>query len=362
LTKTEIKKLKQSFYSLTLKDLKEVLSSQGFASIHAGRLFKRVYQASQLSTRRTNQLPKVLEDTFTERFDFSLPQIVEEDYSSCDGSVKITLKLVDKTHIEMVLMPEKRRLTLCLSSQVGCRQRCVFCHTGKMGLIRQMKTSEIIGQVIVAKSWLSVHRLWLENQGLSATTSVTNIVFMGMGEPLDNIDPVLKTMDIMLEPFGLHLAKRRITISTAGHLPGLKQLLHKHPDVHLAFSLHHPDPERRMKILPIERLWPASVIFDTYCKLAHKKNSLMIQYTMISEFNDQPVHAYSLISLVSSIETSVKINLIPLNPTEHSRLSVPSLSKIKIFQNILHQQGIRTMIRYSKGQDIQAACGQLAIN
>jgi 23S rRNA (adenine2503-C2)-methyltransferase len=256
-------------------------------------------------------------------------------------------------------MPEARRLTLCLSSQVGCAQACVFCHTGRMGLKRNLSAGEIVAQVITADRWLRAHPEWFARTRLGAGAArmrVTNIVFMGMGEPLDNVDAVADAVGILASPYGLALGWRRISVSTAGHLDGIEAISARIPGVRLALSVHSVDDAKRSKIMPINRRWPLATVI---ARLRELRADVLFQYTMIQGVNDSLEEAAALVALTRGLDA--KVNLIPLNPVGPSRLVAPSADAIQAFRDVLHHAGVRVMVRYSKGQDIAAACGQLVI-
>lgn len=279
-------------------------------------------------------------------------------YQSCyDHSVKLVLALSDKSLIETVIMPESNRITICVSCQVGCAQRCSFCHTGRMGLKRHLSTGEIIAQVIATKDWIDEHPAWREKTGLQAN-KLTNVVFMGMGEPLDNVNVVNGAIDIMTDHWCLGIPTKKITVSTAGHLDGLKVLLSKPQSIGLALSFHQPDMAKRSQIMPINRRYPINEVLEFLrSKQDFLKQPLFIQYTLIDGVNDSVEDAVKLSELLYGLP--VKVNIIPLNPVKPSRFSGPQPEHLNRFRQVLHQKNIRSMIRYSKGQDIEAACGQL---
>jgi len=295
---------------------------------------------------------------FDELFGDAQMSVQSEYESAYDGSVKFLVTLADHNKIEMVLMPESKRVTLCVSSQVGCAQGCNFCHTGRMGLIRNLSTAEIVGQLWLANQWISDHPAWLGKNRLPELQRVTNIVFMGMGEPLDNVEAVGRSISILTDVYGPNIALRRISVSTAGHLEGLERLLEIHPDVRLAISVHSPSSVERSRIMPINRRWPLEELLDRLrAKPNLQKNGLLLQYTLIAGVNDSLEAADKLLEITSGL--NVKINLIPLNPVGPSRFRAPAVERIEAFRDRIYDAGIRVLVRYSKGQDIAAACGQL---
>jgi 23S rRNA (adenine2503-C2)-methyltransferase len=346
------------FFDQTRPELEALFSSQGISTIHAKSLFRFAYKKNELLPWKIPGFPKKLTDNFS-NFDLMAPvAIASEHYSSYDGSVKFILQLKDGLKVEMVLMPEKKRLTLCVSSQVGCAQGCVFCHTGRMGLLRNLTPSEIVGQIWLANKWITEHASWLVKNRLPLFQRVSNVVFMGMGEPLDNVDAVAQSISVLTDPYGPAIALRRISVSTAGHLEGLDRLLEIHPEVRLAISVHSADSAERSRIMPINKRWPLEDLIAKLKNLpAQQEHGLLLQYTLIRGVNDTSAHARKLINLVKGM--NVKINLIPLNPIDPSRLKSSDQSDVEAFRDIIYKEGIRVLIRYSKGQDIAAACGQL---
>lgn len=328
--------------------------------MHARDLFRAAYKDSNPTPWSRVGLPKQYAKYCEHNFFGPSLRVVSEHLSQYDGSVKFVVELADLRQIEMVLMPESKRVTLCVSSQVGCAQACVFCHTGRMGLARNLDASEIVGQVWLANKWISEHPLWLVDRRLPPKQRITNIVFMGMGEPLDNVPAVAKSISILTDPYGLNLAIRRISVSTAGHLDGLSELVKIHPAVRLAISVHSAIDAERSKIMPINRRWPLAHLIEKLRSLpTQQENGLLIQYTLISGVNDSLLHAEKLVELLAGL--NVKINIIPLNPVGPSRLKAPETQQLEIFRDQIYKAGVRVMVRYSKGQDIAAACGQLVI-
>lgn len=321
--------------------------------VHAKTLFRNTYKLLLDDPWTDRKLPKTLKRDLS--MESSPLKAVITHQSRYDGSVKFVFALADGAEVETVLMPEKGRTTVCVSSQVGCAQACSFCYTGRMGLSRSLRAGEIVGQVVAASQWLKDH---MDSSPQFDSHVVTNVVFMGMGEPLDNVLQVHKTLQILSDPYGLNIPLKRISVSTAGHFEGMKQLLDLQPNVCLALSLHASNPRERSRIMPINRKWPVTEILD-YLKQYYEgtKRTVLIQYTLISGVNDSLEHAQELVELLSNMP--IKLNLIPFNDVEPSRFRAPSPETVTAFRDFVHQKGIRVMVRYSKGQDIGAACGQL---
>jgi len=268
-----------------------------------------------------------------------------------DTSLKFLTQFPDGHSVESVLVPEKHRLTLCLSTQIGCKQACTFCQTGRMGFIRHLKTHEIIEQYWFAE----ILRKKMQEEGIYLQyKNISNIVFMGMGEPLDNLNHVLNSLEILTDPQGPNIGQRKITVSTVGILPQLEELIQK-TKVSIALSLHYPFEEERSLHMPCNQKHSLSQIIHILEK--YKEKTFFIQYVLIKGLNDTLSHAQKLASLLENV--SCKINLIPLNECSSSSLERPDLEHIFIFQKELKEKGFVVTIRFSKGQDIDAACGQL---
>lgn len=275
--------------------------------------------------------------------------LCEQEFSSDQQTTKFLWRLKDDSMVESVLIRAPDRLTLCISSQVGCPARCAFCASGKEGLIRDLNTGEIVEQVLHTQRDLRT-----QNQ------SITNIVFMGMGEPLSNCDAVIKSIAILTDPKGLNFSSRRITISTVGVIEGIKELLSSSVHVNLVLSLHAPNQRLRQKILPFARKYQLEdllALCDRYFMQTGREVSY--EYILIKDFNDQVEHAEALSALLQERKTCV--NLIPYNPVEGINLRRPEANVIERFQRILADSGTRATRRYTKGDDIAAACGQLAL-
>ena len=296
-------------------------------------------------------LGKALKEKLSQLSYVGLPEIVTSQ-KSFDGTHKWLLKLDCGNCIETVYIPESNRGTLCVSSQVGCALNCSFCSTGKQGFNRNLSTAEIIGQV-----WLAVRELSL-SQG-THDKRVTNVVMMGMGEPLLNFDNVVSAMNIMMDDFAYGLSKRRVTLSTSGVLPDLERLREVSP-VALAVSLHAPNDALRNELVPINKKYPL-VQLMALCKTYFKdepRRKVTFEYVMLKGVNDQPEHAVQLIKLLKDIPA--KVNLIPFNPFPLTQYQRSSQQTIDAFRDKLISSGINTITRKTRGDDIDAACGQLA--
>lgn len=329
------------------------------ANLRAGHLFRKIYKQNPLQEKDFVGLSEEVKTWFLARYDLDLPlEISEIQASSQDGSIKFAMRLKsDEKWVESVLIPERGRLTQCISTQVGCAQGCRFCQTGRMGLMRSLTTEEIVGQVLLAEKW----RLENPNTQVSAYKQITNIVFMGMGEPLDNLENVIQSTAIFCDHLGLNFSPNKVTISTVGLLPALNQILEQ-TKVAIALSLHSPFEVERSKIMPVNIRHPIHEVVETIRQYSKKgiRRSFMVQYTLLRGINDTKEHAEAIVTLLKGIPA--KINLIPLNEHEGAAFRRPDLSRVYAFQQALKQAGMVATVRLSKGRDIQAACGQLIQN
>ena len=277
------------------------------------------------------------------------PRLAEQQLSA-DGSRKWLFELEDGNCIESVYIPEADRATLCVSSQVGCTLNCSFCSTARQGFNRNLTTAEIIGQL-----WQAARLLAADP---AAPRPVSNVVMMGMGEPLLNFDNVVRAMDLMQDDFAYALSKRRVTLSTAGVVPGLREL-GKVSDVSLALSLHAPDDALRSELVPLNRRYPISEVLDA-CRdyVGEGRRRVTVEYVMLDGINDSDAQARALARLLRRLPS--KVNLIPFNPFPDTRYRRSSPARIDRFRDILHNAGIVTITRRTRGDDIDAACGQLA--
>ncbi|MDR3631761.1 MAG: 23S rRNA (adenine(2503)-C(2))-methyltransferase RlmN [Desulfocapsaceae bacterium] len=273
---------------------------------------------------------------------------------SQDGSIKFGFRLEDGALIESVLIPETDRNTLCLSSQVGCSMRCAFCLTGTMGFIRNLTPSEIVNQVCAVQDFLLAE----PQENRIGPAEVTNLVFMGMGEPLNNLDNLLIALSILTEPKGLDLTGRKITVSTCGIAPKLKRL-GENSTVNLAISLHAVDDATRNQLMPVNTIYPLDVLLDA-CRTypMPKRRRIMFEYILLKGINDSDDQALELARKLHKIPC--KINLLPYNESPNLPYRSPSPERVLAFQKILLDKHFSVFIRNSRGSDIAAACGQLA--
>ncbi|MCE3012275.1 MAG: 23S rRNA (adenine(2503)-C(2))-methyltransferase RlmN [Proteobacteria bacterium] len=338
----------RSFYGFTLEGLRMALTQAGLAPIGAARLFNWHYKHKHTEACTTD-LAQATIQFVKDHISFDLPQI-EQVQESDDRTVKFLFRLADGKKVETVLIPSFKKYGICLSSQVGCAMKCSFCHTGLQGLERHLETSEIVGQYLAAQGWLNEHR--------PSNNRIATIVFMGQGEPLHNFDAVKGAIEIFLSQYGLSLAADKITISTAGFLPGLKRWKDEMPDVNIALSLHSTITEKRNKLIPINAKYPFQEIIALVDELPKKSKAVVIyEYLVTKGFNDSEADARHLGETLKGKRAFV--NLIPFNPFPGADYERPERSGVDAIKKILEDYGVPSLVRYTKGSDILAACGQL---
>ena len=339
----------QSFYDLSYSDLEAIASQNDFNRSIASNLFNWYYKKKE-TTQCHGKISQSASAFFEQNFDFSLPEIDTVYQSQKDRAVKFLFKLKDNHKVETVLIPFNNKYSICLSSQVGCAMNCSFCFTGLQGLKRNLTTNEIVGQFLMAWRWLAANRPGEER--------ILNIVFMGQGEPLHNFDAVKKACDIFLSQHGTSIGVQKITISTAGYIPGLKRWSQEIPGVNLALSLHSPFAEKRNELIPINKKYPLDEVLRYIDNIPlNKKQFITYEYILIKDFNDSLDDAEKLGMLLAG--KSAYINLIPFNSFPGSRYTSPDLDKVEKFKQVLDAFKIPTLIRGAKGDDVLAACGQL---
>lgn len=322
----------------------------GEPAYRANQLLQWLHFQGVATFAEMTNLSKVLRSKLAEVACIEIPEIAYHQYAT-DGTQKWLLRLFDGNCIETVFIPEEDRGTLCISSQVGCALNCSFCSTAKQGFSRNLTTAEIIGQV-----WLAVRHLSKTRPVHDHT--VTNVVLMGMGEPLLNLEAVLPALNIMLDDFGYGLSKRRVTLSTSGVVPMMQELA-KVSDVALAVSLHAPNDTLRNQLVPLNKKYPLAELIAV-CRdffPAGSRRVVTMEYVMLAGVNDSPQHAKELIRLLQNVPA--KVNLIPFNPFPQTSYQCSSLAVINQFRDQLMAAGINTITRKTRGDDIDAACGQL---
>ena len=336
---------------LDREQLETYFSACGEKSFRAQQFLKWVYQRGITNVDEMTDLSKSLRTLLKEKAQISFPQISSESVSD-DGTIKWLLEVGADNGIEVVYIPEKNRATLCISSQVGCALDCTFCATARQGFNRNLTAAEIIGQV-----WVAQNRL---NQLYDGERRITNVVFMGMGEPLLNFDSVVSTINILLDDFAYGLSKRRVTVSTSGVVPKIDRLSDE-VDVSLAISLHAPTDEMRNELVPLNQKYPIEVLLAScqrYLDQKNRKESITFEYVMLDGINDSVQDAQKLAKLLKPLRS--KVNLIPFNSFEGSGYERSPQPVIDRFSQILMRAGLVVITRRPRGEDIAAACGQLA--
>ncbi len=329
----------------------DFFASLGEKPFRAQQMLKWIHQYGESDFNNMTNMSKALRAKLADVCEIRLPEVIYHDVSS-DGTQKWVMRMDGGSAIETVYIPEKERGTLCVSSQIGCALDCSFCSTGKQGFNRDLSVAEIIGQVYVAA--MSFHQ-----QGEKRAGRITNVVMMGMGEPLLNYDNVVDAMRLMMDDFCYGLSKRRVTLSTSGVVPMMDKL-GDDIDVSLAVSLHAPNDELRNELVPINKKYPLEQLIaatNRYLQKLPDKRKATIEYTMMEGVNDSLEHAEQLAELMKQVPC--KINLIPFNPFPNSGYKRPSNNRVYRFRDHLINAGHVVTIRSTRGDDIDAACGQL---
>jgi len=345
-----VKNSKVNLLDYTETELESFFAELGEKSFRARQILQWIYQFGVSDFSLMSNISKTLKSKLNDIAEINAPTIASEQKSS-DGTIKWLLDVGGSNCIETVYIPEKNRGTLCISSQVGCALDCTFCSTAQQGFNRNLTVAEIMGQ------------LWLANHAMSCVPreqrKITNIVLMGMGEPLLNYKNVVKAMDLMMNDNAYGLSKRRITLSTSGVVPALDKLKGD-SDVSLAVSLHAPNDALRDTLVPINKKYPIKVLLESCQRYIEdeSRRKITFEYVMLEGINDQTSHARELVKLLKHIPS--KVNLIPFNPFPQTKYKCSSKETIEIFSDILMKAGLVTMTRKTRGDDIDAACGQLA--
>ncbi len=343
---------KVNLLGLSRPQMEEFFLAMGEKKFRAQQVLKWIHHHQADSFEQMTDVGKALRQKLSEVAEIRGPDVAHESISR-DGTRKWVFELSGGGSVETVFIPDGRRGTLCVSSQVGCAVDCSFCSTGKQGFQRDMTSAEIIGRVWQASRAFGPRRNLGEHP-------ITNVVMMGMGEPMLNYDNVLTAMRIMKDDLGYGIGKKRITLSTSGHIPRMDQLS-QDLDVSLAVSLHAPNDELRNELVPLNRKYPLKELMAA-CKrysdnITHRHNTITMEYVMLRDVNDKPEHARQLVKLLNGIP--VKVNLIPFNPFPHAGYERSRKSDILEFHKYLNDNGLLTTVRTTRGDDIDAACGQL---
>ena len=336
----------------SMDELRDLVVSLGEPSYRGAQIYHALYAERLRTIEEMSNLPMGLRRQLSTTAHVSLPEIARRHHSA-DGTVRYVLRLSHASHadaatVEAVFMPEEKRQTICISTQAGCAVNCQFCLTATLGLQRNLTAGEIIGQVMVA---LEDNRVTLKPQ--------TNVVLMGQGEPLLNYDAVMAALRILLDPKGPAISPKHVTLSTSGIIPGIEKLAKEPVRPKLAISLNASNDEQRSAIMPINRKYPLKDLLDACRNYSLRTwEYLTFEYVLLGGFNDHPEDARRVAKLISNLR--VKINLIPWNPGELP-YHPPDAARVEAFRKILADKDHLVFVRYSRGQDVMAACGQLAL-
>ena len=336
--------MKQNLLGLDAAALAGFFAECGEKPFRARQVLRWIHQSGEADFSRMSDLARSLREKLAARAGVEAPRIVG-DTAAADGTRKWLLKVDGTNAVEAVFIPEASRGTLCVSSQAGCVLDCAFCSTGKQGFNRNLTTAEIIGQ------------LWLANRLIE--TRISNVVMMGMGEPLLNLDNVLPALRLMLDDNAYGLSRRRVTVSTAGVVPGMDRLREECP-VALAVSLHAPTDELRDRLVPVNRKYPLRDLLAACNRYLEKapRDFVTFEYVMLEGVNDSPAEARELAAIARRVRC--KYNLIPFNPFPRSEFRRSDPERIRRFAEVLQRSGVTVTTRKTRGDDIAAACGQLA--
>ncbi|MGD0336898.1 MAG: 23S rRNA (adenine(2503)-C(2))-methyltransferase RlmN [Candidatus Omnitrophota bacterium] len=337
----------QDIKELTPEELEKVIVGWGVPRFHARQIYAWIYQKGASAFSEMSNLPLSLRIKLEKEFSLSRPEVIKA-MQSRDSTEKLLLKLTDNNLIEAVIIPAQRRVTGCISTQAGCKFKCSFCASGTQGFKRNLTSAEIIEEVLCIKERLKNAKL-------------THLVFMGTGEPLDNYDNVLKAIRVINSPEGLHIGSRRITISTCGIIPGIRKLSEEGLQVELSVSLHAARDELRSRILPVNKKYPLKDLLATCKEYIERTNrQITFEYILIAGVNSTLQDAADLVRILKGLRLC-KVNLIPVNPVEELGVYPPKKLEILFFRDALLKQGINAILRKSRGEDIEAACGQLRL-
>ena len=337
--------MKPNIKNLSFRELTAFLAEQRQPPYRARQIRQWLFQKRAMSFNEMTNLSQPLRAQLEESFTISRLKTVRRA-EAADGTTKFLFGLGDGASIESVMIPEARRLTLCVSSQAGCGFGCAFCATAVLGLRRNLTAGEIVDQIIEA------------SRTVSGDLRITHVVFMGMGEPLANYGETLKALEIITDgEWGLGISPRRVTLSTVGLVPQIEKLM-EDTHVNLAISLHAPTEELRGQLMPVNRKYSLSQLLDCCRKLPiPRRRRITFEYVLLGGVNDGEQHARQLAKLLQGIPS--KVNVIPFNPHPGSGFSQPTAEQIELFQDVLRDSGVQINVRRPRGDDIQAACGQL---
>ena len=329
--------------SLTQPELADILKQLGQPAFRAKQVFTWLHKGVRSYDEMTN-LPKALRETLAEHYPICVPEVVRRQESKKDGTIKYLWKLSDGNCVETVLMRYRYGNTVCISTEVGCRMGCAFCASTLGGLVRRLEPFEMLDQVLFTQ--------------IDSGLPVSHIVLMGIGEPLDNFDNVMRFLELVNSPDGMNISMRHISLSTCGLVPKIDELAQKKLQISLAISLHGPNNEIRSKVMPVNKAYPIEELLEA-CRRYYDATGRRIhfEYAMINGVNDSPENAKELLRRLKGL--GAHVNLIPLNHVEESPLKPSSREAVARFQQILEEGGVTATVRRTLGGDIDASCGQL---
>ncbi len=333
--------MKERLFGKTLEELQELVSELGLPKFTAKQITDWLYKKHISSIDEMSNLSKKARELLNEKFEFGLTASTKVQ-ASIDGTKKYLFPTIQNKFIETAMIPDRDRKTVCVSSQVGCKMGCLFCFTAKQGFQGQLSAGEILNQI----------------KSIDEVEEVSNIVYMGMGEPFDNLDEVLKSLEILTSEWGFAMSPRRITVSTIGIIPGMLTFLEK-SEAHLAVSLHTPFHEERQKLMPAEIAYPIEdVVNEIKSWDFGRQRRISFEYILFEGLNDSAKHVNELVRLLSGLKC--RINLIRFHPVPGTPLKSPDEDTIQKFKEKLTHKGLYTTVRASRGEDIYAACGLLS--
>ncbi|MFO7977793.1 MAG: 23S rRNA (adenine(2503)-C(2))-methyltransferase RlmN [Bacteroidales bacterium] len=332
---------KEMLFGKTLSQLEQWVTANNFPRFRAQQIADWLYKKDITAISEMNNLPKQIREKLSETYEVGISEPVKVQ-TSVDGTKKYLYKSLQGKFIEAAYIPEGSRHTLCVSSQVGCKMGCLFCMTGKQGFQGHLQAGEILNQI----------------RSLPEQHLLTNIVYMGMGEPFDNLPAVMQSLEILTSGYGFGMSPRRITVSTIGIIPAMKTFL-ENSTCNLAVSLHSPFEEERQKLMPVENVYSLKEVIDTIRSFPMgKQRRISFEYIVFKDLNHSPRHAKELARLLNGIRC--RINLLRFHPIPDTPLAAPDEAALQAFQAALEAKGLTTTIRKSRGQDIYAACGMLS--
>lgn len=337
--------VKPLIYQFRREELAGALKAMGMPAFRSRQVWSWLYEHYVSEWGQMTNLPIKMREALSASYELSTGEVIVSTEAG-EGTQKLLLKMRAGADVEAVLIPTANRCTICVSCQAGCKFGCVFCASGACGFDRHLEAGEIVAQVLAGTRILGERP--------------THVVFMGMGEPMDNYDEVMRAVRILNDAEGLRIGARRMTISTCGVVPGIERLAKEGLQVELSVSLHAPDDALRSRLMPVNRAYPLSVLLPACARYADATGRIVtFEYTLVSGINDSAEQARQLVQRLRPCHA--RVNLIPLSPVENYGGAAPTLDTCRQFQRILEQAGLNTTLRHSKGRALQAACGQLRL-